>query len=128
MSSFSFVLQFCLLQTVWNWRFSANFNQCHFVLEQHNKDFEVERPVQTLLSTSLVVHGLLLLNLQRDRLAYRARRGEEVIAVAVPASADDGFNGTIELLVSMDMFGRIGAARVIEDLDSDELYGVVDVI
>lgn len=69
-----------------------------------------------------------LLGLERDRLAYRARKDGEVVAIAVPASADDGFNGRVDLLVSVDMFGRIGAARVVSDVDTDALYGVVDVI
>ena len=69
-----------------------------------------------------------LLGLERDRLAYRAREDGEVVAIAVPASADDGFNGRVDLLVSVDMFGRIGAARVVSDVDTDALYGVVDVI
>ena len=69
-----------------------------------------------------------LLGLLRDRFAYIARQDGEVIAVAVPATSEDGFNGTIDLLVSIDMFGRITAARVLEDLDSSENYGVVDVI
>ncbi len=50
------------------------------------------------------------------------------MAVAVPASAEDGFNGTIDLLITVDMFGRISAARVIEDIDSRKLFGVMDVI
>ncbi|MCG8413257.1 MAG: hypothetical protein MI746_03465 [Pseudomonadales bacterium] len=69
-----------------------------------------------------------LLGLQRDRLAYRARSNGEVVAVAVPATAEDGFNGVVELLISVDMFGRIGAARVIEDLTGDDLYGTVATI
>jgi electron transport complex protein RnfG len=72
--------------------------------------------------------NLDLLGLQRDRLAYRARQEGDVIAVAVPATVDDGFNGSIDLLISIDMFGRIGAARVIEDLQSDALYGVLETI
>ncbi|MEX0963409.1 MAG: FMN-binding protein [Pseudohongiellaceae bacterium] len=72
--------------------------------------------------------NLHLLNLDRDRLAYIARREGEAVAVAVPTTADDGFNGKIDLLVAVDMFGRISAARVIEDIDFDGLYGVVDVI
>ena len=72
--------------------------------------------------------NMQLLNLRRDRLAYLAKKNGEVVAVAVPATADDGFNGTIDLLVAVDMFGRISAARVIKDLDSDELYGVVELI
>ena len=72
--------------------------------------------------------NMQLLNLARDRFAYLAKKDGEVVAIAVPATADDGFNGTIDLLVAVDMFGRISAARVIADLDSDELYGVVEVI
>ncbi|NKB31862.1 MAG: hypothetical protein GKR91_02050 [Pseudomonadales bacterium] len=69
-----------------------------------------------------------LLGLIRDRVAYIAVENEEVIAVALPAIAEDGFNGTVDLLVSIDMFGRIGAARVLEDLESNEDFGVIDVI
>ena len=77
-----------------------------------------------LLDTYYISHNTIqpqlvnvdLLGLKRDRLAYRARSGDEVVAIAVPASAEDGFNGTIDLLVSIDMYGRIGAAKVIEDL------------
>lgn len=72
--------------------------------------------------------NLHLLNLDRDRLAYIARKDGKAVAVAVPAIAEDGFNGKIDLLIAVDMFGRISAARVIEDIDSDQLYGVVDVI
>ena len=69
-----------------------------------------------------------LLNLDRDRLAYIARKDGRAVAVAVPASAEDGFNGKIDLLIAVDMFGRIIAARVIEDIDSEQLFGVVDII
>lgn len=72
--------------------------------------------------------NLHLLNLDRDRLAYIARKDGQAVAVAVPAIAEDGFNGKIDLLIAVDMFGRISAARVIEDINSDHLYGVVDVI
>ncbi|MGY8784247.1 MAG: FMN-binding protein [Pseudomonadales bacterium] len=72
--------------------------------------------------------NLHLLNLHRDRLAYIARKDGQAVSVAVPAIAEDGFNGKIDLLIAVDMFGRISAARVIEDINSDQLYGVVDVI
>lgn len=72
--------------------------------------------------------NLHLLNLDRDRVAYIARKDGKAVAVAVPASAEDGFNGKIDLLIAVDMFGRISAARVIEDVDSRQLFGVVDVI
>lgn len=71
-----------------------------------------------------------LLGLQRDRFAYLARREGEVVAIAVPATAtaEDGFNGSIDLSIAVDMFGRISAARVIEDIETHSLYGIVDVI
>ncbi|MBL4581602.1 MAG: hypothetical protein JKY29_07270 [Gammaproteobacteria bacterium] len=84
-----------------------------------------------LLSASAGIEklsNLHLLNLDRDRLAYIARKDGQAVAVAVPAIADDGFNGKIDLLIAVDMFGRISAARVIEDINSDQIYGVVDVI
>ncbi|PCH59592.1 MAG: hypothetical protein COC19_06885 [SAR86 cluster bacterium] len=69
-----------------------------------------------------------LLGLRRDRLAYIAKAGSEVVAIAVPATADDGFNGTVDLLVAVNMVGRITAARVLKDQVGDELYGVVEII
>lgn len=72
--------------------------------------------------------NLELLGLTRDRLAYRARREGEIFAIIIPASADDGFNGAVDLLIAIDMFGRIAAARVIEDINSDELFGQLEVI
>ncbi len=94
--------------------------------------FENDLVLDTYLIPAVKTHPQLvnldLLGLGKDRLAYRARKNGEVFAVAVPASADDGFNGTVDILVSVDMYGRIGAARVVSDINGDELYGVVDVI
>ncbi len=74
------------------------------------------------------VVNISLLGLQRDRFAYIAREGDEVIAVLVPATVPDGFNGFVDLLIAVTMEGRIVSARVIEDLDTPALYGVVEVI
>ncbi|PCJ28685.1 MAG: hypothetical protein COA96_00445 [SAR86 cluster bacterium] len=97
-----------------------------------DESFDNDLLLNTFLIPAGVQHeeltSLHLLNLSRDRLAYIAKKDGKVVAVAVPATAEDGFNGTIDLLVSVDMFGRISAARVIKDLNSNELYGVVDVI
>ena len=46
----------------------------------------------------------------------------------VPAAAADGLNVTINLLIAIDMFGFITAARVLEDFGSNNNYSVVDVI
>jgi len=93
-----------------------------------DNDLVLDSYLLTADNESEKLENLHLLNLDRDRLAYIARKDGKAIAVAVPATADDGFNGKIELLVAVDMYGRISAARVIEDINSDQLYGVVDVI
>lgn len=72
--------------------------------------------------------NLHLLGLRRDRLAYIARQGDEVVAIAVPATAEDGFNGFVDLLISFDMYGKISTARVVQELNTNALYGVVDLI
>lgn len=69
-----------------------------------------------------------LLGLRRDRLAYIAKSAEEVVAVVVPATAEDGFNGHVDLLVAVDMFGRLQAVRVIEEINTPLLYGVLQII
>lgn len=68
------------------------------------------------------------LGLRRDRLAYIARQDDEVIAIIVPATVADGFNGFVDLLIAVNMEGRILNASVIEDVDVPEIYGVVEVI
>lgn len=99
-----------------------------FAEDSYDNDLVVDTYLLSAEIGKEKLSNLHLLNLERDRLAYIARRGGEAVAVAVPTTADDGFNGKIDLLVAVDMFGRISAARVIEDVDSDNLYGVVDVI
>jgi len=69
-----------------------------------------------------------LLGLRRDRFAYIARQDGQATAVLVPATVADGFNGYVDLLVAVNMMGRIVAVRVIEDIDSPVMYGVVSVV
>lgn len=69
-----------------------------------------------------------LLGLRRPRLAYLAKREGEVVAIAVPATAEDGFNGYVDLLLAVDMEGHIVAARVVRDTGTSTLHGVVDII
>ncbi|MBT8146185.1 MAG: hypothetical protein KJN90_04985 [Gammaproteobacteria bacterium] len=69
-----------------------------------------------------------LLGLRQNRLGYVVNSGEEVEAIVVPATAEDGFNGYVDLLVAVDMTEYILAARVVRDLQTEQLHGNVDVI
>lgn len=68
------------------------------------------------------------LGLRRDRLAYIGKQGDEVVLVAVPFTIDDGFNGTLDLLVAFDMRGEIVAARVIAEPLQTGLIGGLKVL
>jgi electron transport complex protein RnfG len=84
-----------------------------------------------LLRASAVQDNLVnvsALGLRRDRLAYIARQNQEVVSVIVPATVADGFNGFVDLLIAVNMEGRILNATVIKDLDVPEIYGVVEII
>jgi Na+-translocating ferredoxin:NAD+ oxidoreductase subunit G len=69
-----------------------------------------------------------LLGLTRERLAFIAKQNGEVAYVIVPATASDGFNGYVDLLVALDMFGRIKSVRVVRTVRSDSLYGTLSII
>ena len=86
-----------------------------------------------LLRSGVEQEGLVnvaALGLRRDRLAYIARKNDEVVAIIVPATVADGFNGFVDLLIAVTMEGLILNASVIEDedLDTNQRYGVVQVI
>lgn len=72
--------------------------------------------------------GKQLLGLRQERLAYLVSAEGTLMASIVPATAEDGFNGFVDLLVAVDMTGYLLAARVVRDLSRGELHGVVDVI
>lgn len=68
------------------------------------------------------------LGLRRDRLAYVGKQGDEVVLVALPFTVDDGFNGTLDLLVAFDMRGEIVAARVLAEPLQTELVGGLKIL
>ncbi len=128
-----------LVLSVLNWYSGDGLIAARQEFDRHNlyqffeqESFDNDVVLDTYLLPASGQHerlsNLQLLNLKRDRFAYIARKNGKAIAIAVPATAEDGFNGTIDLLVSVDMYGRIGAARVVQDISSNQLYGVVDVI
>jgi len=48
--------------------------------------------------------------------------------VIIPAVAQDGFDREVDLLFGVDMFGRVQGARVLQDIASSGLYGMLRII
>ena len=96
--------------------------------EKYRDDLSIDPFIIAVDGTDERILNIELLGLSRSRLAYRVSAGSEIVAIVVPATAVDGFNGFVDLLVAVDMTGHILAARVIRDPDPRQLSGQVDLI
>ena len=76
--------------------------------------------------TFTVAANQSLLNVREDRRAYRARRGDEVVGVILPATARDGYSGDIGLLVGVHRDGRIAGVRVTSHRETPGLGDAID--
>jgi electron transport complex protein RnfG len=61
------------------------------------------------------------LGLKKDALVYRARRNGEIIAVAFPLTAPDGYNGPVDMLLAVDRQHRVLGMRVISHKETPGL-------
>jgi Na+-translocating ferredoxin:NAD+ oxidoreductase subunit G len=114
----------------------------HFAasLQQARHDFDRDSLIQMLgedaIDNDPVADAILIkadgsqnlvnpqwLGLRRDRLAYLGKQQGEVVLVVLPFTVNDGFNGTLDLLVAFDMRGEIAAARVLAPSRSQRLTG-----
>jgi Na+-translocating ferredoxin:NAD+ oxidoreductase subunit G len=96
--------------------------------DSFNNDLILDSFVLSPESGAAGLINLELLGLRRDRLAYIARNDSEVVAIILPLTVDDGFNSHLDLLLGVDMMGRIEAARVLAPAGTANLYGEVEIV
>jgi hypothetical protein len=63
-----------------------------------------------------------------DRLAYTTERNNKFITIVLAATIEDGFNVYVDLLVAIDMHGKIATAIFIREIDGHVLFRVAEVI
>ncbi|CNH09964.1 electron transport complex subunit RsxG [Yersinia pekkanenii] len=73
-----------------------------------------------------VVTDAALGNMAPHRL-YLARLGNKPVAVAIEATAPDGYSGAIQLLVGADFHGNVLGSRVIEHHETPGLGDKIDI-
>ncbi|MCR9104935.1 MAG: electron transport complex subunit RsxG [Gammaproteobacteria bacterium] len=66
------------------------------------------------------------LGLRTEKRIYRARRGQDVVAVIIPATAHDGYTGDIDLIVGVNVDGTIAGVRVLNHRETPGLGDKVD--
>lgn len=74
-----------------------------------------------LVNDTKVLPANKQLGLKKPALIYRARRQGEIVAVAFPLTAPDGYNGPINLLLAVDRNSRIMGVRVVSHLETPGL-------
>jgi electron transport complex protein RnfG len=133
------VVAFLLVATIWPASYFAAS------LQQVRHDFDRQSLYQMLgddaIDNDPVADAVLIkadgsqnlvspqwLGLKRDRFAYIGKQGEEVVLIVLPFTVDDGFNGTLDLLVAFDMRGEIEAARVLAPPRSKQLTGELNIL
>lgn len=76
--------------------------------------------------TFTVAANQSLLDVREERRGYRARLGNEVVGVIIPATARDGYSGDIRLLVGVHRDGRVAGVRVTSHRETPGLGDAID--
>jgi electron transport complex protein RnfG len=67
------------------------------------------------------------LGLRRDASIYRARRTGEIVALIIPAIAQDGYSGDIDMIVGVNRDGTLAGVRVLRHKETPGLGDKIDV-
>jgi electron transport complex protein RnfG len=78
------------------------------------------------LDCALVTSAEYLGSAQQAQHIYRARNGEQPVAVAIETIAPDGYNGKIQLVVGVVGEGTVSGVRVLEHKETPGLGDKID--
>jgi electron transport complex protein RnfG len=79
-----------------------------------------------LLADSIVLPPIDALGLDETSTIYRARKGDQPVALVLEAAAPDGYSGRIGLLLAVGMDGRLLAQRVTQHKETPGLGDYID--
>jgi electron transport complex protein RnfG len=86
--------------------------------DQHDND---------LLNDTVELDPSPLLGTRAPTLAYRARKGGAITAVAFTAVAPDGYNGDIQLLVAVRVDGTLIGVRAVKEKETPGLGDAIEI-
>lgn len=79
-----------------------------------------------LLTDAVWLDANAQLNTETETQVFRARRGNEPVALVVEAAANDGYSGRIELILAVNANGRVLAQRVTHHKETPGLGDYID--
>jgi len=102
-------------------------NEKAFLLRTLNEMVPAEAYDNDIYNDKIVVHSKQLLGTDEGLTIYRARKNGRPVAAIMTAHATDGYNGTIKLLVAVDLAGQIGGVRVLAHKETPGLGDGIEV-
>lgn len=102
-------------------------NEREFLLRTLNEMVPAEAYDNDIYADTIAVTSKKLLGSKEPLTIYRARKNNKPIAAIITAHAPDGYNGTIKLLVAVDLAGQIGGVRVLAHKETPGLGDSIEV-
>lgn len=85
-----------------------------------------EQHDNVLLEDAVSVRDEALLGSDEPVMVYRARKNGEPVALVIAAIAPDGYNGSIKLLVGINVDGTLSGVRVVTHRETPGLGDAID--
>ncbi len=102
-------------------------NEKEFLLRTLNEMVPAEAYDNDIYSDTIQVHSKQLLGSEDALTIYRARKNGRPVAIIMTAHAPDGYNGTIKLLVAVDLAGQIGGVRILAHKETPGLGDGIEI-
>lgn len=96
-------------------------NQRRALLKSLNQLVPSDRYDNDIFSDTLLVHDPELLGTDKAVSVYRARKGGWPVAAVLAPVAPEGYNGTIRLLVAINLDGTLAGVRVVQHRETPGL-------
>jgi electron transport complex protein RnfG len=102
-------------------------NQRRALLKSLNELVPADRYDNNIFSDILLVHNPELLGTNEPVPVYRARKGGWPVAAVLALVAPDGYNGSIRLLVAVNLDGTLAGVRVVQHRETPGLGDGIEV-
>jgi electron transport complex protein RnfG len=101
-------------------------NEREFLLRTLNEMIPAQAYDNDIYNDKIDVTSRELLGSTEPLTIYRARRNGRPVATIITAHAPDGYNGTIKLLVAVDLAGQVGGVRVLSHKETPGLGDAIE--
>lgn len=102
------------------------YNEQLTLLRKLNTIIPADKYDNNLLNDTIMVPADYFLGTRTALKAYRARKGDEDVAVVLTAIASNGYNGPIEMLVGIYNNGNIAGVRIIKHRETPGLGDAIE--